>query len=186
MRIMSTPAPAFHSFECTHTVIIDHPLAKVFPVLAYGNNLERLTRACYDMCTDFEVYGADTVKPSAPLSEAYVRTLPASSSGLPRHFFRMEETIPFFFGLYCPKINVFGSHTWDEGSKMALYEALTEDGIFIWKLRVIEEVVVDDYTKSQVTETLRITCPFWLRAISQSTAVPAHQLFMSKYHLLFE
>ena len=33
-----------HSFVAIHTVVLDHLLVDVFPVLAYGSNLEHLTR----------------------------------------------------------------------------------------------------------------------------------------------
>src|ERR1700734_2591299 len=123
---LATPYGASYNFTNTHTVIIDHPLSTVFPVLAHGDNIRRYV-LCYGNCSDFELFNADTVSTpsSAPLSESCLRTILSSPSGLPRQFFRLQETIPLLFGFVKQKVEVVGCQTWDEEAKVALYESVT-------------------------------------------------------------
>lgn len=175
LRVLATPYDAPYNFCNTHSVILDHPLSTVFPVLAHGDNIERLVRS-FGLCTDFELYDADTVQtPSdAPLIESQVRTLTTSPSGFRRQFFRMEETIPLLFGLFYHSVNVFACQTWDEASKTSLYESVTQQGIIIWKLRTMEEIEVDGAMKCRVTEDMRGFSPWMMKMLVERMAVRTH------------
>ena len=173
---LSTPYKP-HNFTTAYTVTLPQPLSTVFPVLAYGENIERSIR-CYGFCTDFELYHADAAQLPAdkPLVDSQMRLVaPSAAGGLTRQWFRMQETIPLLFGLYKQKVEVVGCQTWDEEAKAVLYESVTDQGILIWKLRTFEEVDDGGVKTTKVTEVIKGTCPGWMKWIVKREATEAHK-----------
>lgn len=95
---------------------------------------------------------------------------------LSRQAFRLQETIPLFFGLIKRTVDIVGTVTWDDDTKVSLYESVTEgQGIEVWKLREFAEVEVDGKVMTRVTETIEGKCPGWLRFIVQNEVVKSHK-----------
>lgn len=176
--LLATPDTKNYNFHSDYSVILDHPIGTVFPVLSHGDQIERMVRLS-DLCSDFQLFDKDTVETpeSTPLAEAHVRTEPPSTSelGFPRQFFRLQETVPLLFGLIKTKVEIVGAQTWDENAKVALYETVTNQGILVRKLRVFKEIEDDGIKKTSVSETINGTCPMWMKFIVQREATKGHR-----------
>ena len=103
-----------------------------------------------------------------------------------RQHFNMTETVPVLFGLMKSDVHLAGTLSWvdfEEGAStaQALYESLSDGaGITIWKLRVLEEVEVEEGGKvkgrgTRVTERIEGRAPALLRAIVEHECVKAHR-----------
>jgi len=178
--------PTNFNFHSDYSVVLDHPMSSVFPVLAHGDKAERMVRLS-ELCTDFQLFDTDFVIPpnSAPLTESRVRTEPPSSGGHPRQYFRLQETVPLFFGLTKTKVEIVGTQTWDETTKVSLYETVTDQGIMVWKSRLFKEIEDDGKKKTSIIETINGSCPGWMKLIVQSEVTKAHRAHMNKYQTLF-
>lgn len=174
--LLATPNTTNYNFHSDYSVVLDHAISTVYPVLAHGDQIERMARLS-DFCTDFQLFNSDVVSTpdSAPLAESRLRTEPTSSAGLPRQFFRLQETIPLVFGLAKTKVEIVGAQTWDETAKMALYETVTDQGIVVWKLRQFKEIEEDGKKKTSVIETIKGKSPGWMQLIVQREAAKGHK-----------
>ena len=181
--LLSTPYPDHENFRSDYSVVLNHPLAHTFPVLAHGDQIEKVARLS-DLCTDFELFESDKVSTpgTAPLAESRLRTEPPltdiATSGpgvLPRQYFRLQETVPLLFGLAHTKVEITGTQTWDDNTRVALYETVTDQGIFVWKLRVFKEIEEDGERKTSVIETIKGTCPGWMKPIVQRETAKGHK-----------
>jgi len=187
--LLATPDTAHYNFHHEYSVVLDRPVSEVYPILAHGDKMERVIRLSA-LCTDFELFDSDVVvsPDSAPLAESRVRTEPASSEGeggLPRQYFRLQETIPLVFGLTHKKVEIVGAQTWDENAKVALYESVTDQGIMVWKLRSFKEIEEDGKKNTSVIETIKGSCPTWMKLIVQRETAKGHSAHMEKYDTLF-
>lgn len=175
--LLKTSYPESFNFHSEYSVVIDHPISTVFPVLGHGHQAERMVRLS-DLCTDFQLFDKDLVVTpnSAPLIESRVRTASSSTSseGLPRQYLRLQETVSLIFGLNV-KVEIVGTQTWDEDAKMALYETVTDQGIMVWKVRVFKEIEDDGKKKTSVMETINGSCPWWMKLIVQRETSKAHR-----------
>jgi len=178
---MTTETPDFTS---KYSVLIDHPIAQVFPILAHGDSLESVVRLSA-LCSGFQLLHPDTVQLDAftPLSKSHLRTKPAYqhipdtlSEGLvlPRQSFSLEETVPILFGLTQKKVEIQGTLTWDDDAKVALYETLAGD-VETWKLKEFVEVEEDGKVKTRVTETIEGRCPWWMKSFVQKVVTKSHR-----------
>ncbi|KII85165.1 hypothetical protein PLICRDRAFT_116899 [Plicaturopsis crispa FD-325 SS-3] len=185
--LLAKPASFKPNITSAHEVVIDRPMSTVFPMLAHGDTMEKSVRLS-DLCTDFQLLKRDNVRlpGSDTLSKSHTRTLPASEdgSGLPRQYFRLEETVPLIFGL-TRKVEITGTLTWDDDAKVSLYETSADQGILIWKLREFEEFEEGGMTKTKVRETIEGRCPTWLRLIVQKETSRSHRAHMDAYRTLF-
>ena len=177
--LLATPDTAHYNFHHEYSVVLDRPVSEVYPILAHGDKMERVIRLSA-LCTYFELFDSDVVvsPDSAPLAESRVRTEPASSEGgggLPRQYFRLQETIPLVFGLTHKKVEIVGAQTWDENAKVALYESVTDQGIMVWKLRTFKEIEDDGKKKTSVIETIKGSCPTWMKFIVQRETMKGHR-----------
>ena len=176
-----------YNFFSNHSVIIDQPLETVFDAVARGENMEKLIRLG-GLTTDFKFKERDTVAlPAAtPLSATRQRTAPAASEGtnidsthrtLPRQHFYLQEKVNVFFGMMSQLVHLYGTHTWDEDAKVALYETQTHSAmgdLEVWKLRVLDEVEEGGKKKTRVTETVKGRCPALLKRVVQKEINTAH------------
>lgn len=182
--LLVTPYASTHNFHSDYSVVLDHPLSTTFPVLAHGDQMERMVRLS-ELLTEFELFDADNVVSpgAAPLAESHLRTEPpstfesvtAAGDGLPRQYFRLQETVPLLFGLAKTKVEIVGTQTWDDNTKVALYESVTDQGIMVWKLRAFKEIEEDGTKKTSVIETIKGTCPGWMKIIVQRETIKAHR-----------
>ncbi|ESK93974.1 hypothetical protein Moror_12931 [Moniliophthora roreri MCA 2997] len=193
---MDSAAPAFTpNFHHDYSVVLSHPISKVFPILATSEGHEHVCRLS-KLCSGFELLQKDkiTISQSTSLSKIHVRTLPFSSAEeqvpdsaptrkLPRQAFTMQETIPVLFGMIHTDVHLTGTLTWDEQNTCALYETISDGGIQVWKLRQLEAV---EGNKTKVTERLEGSCPKLLRFIVQKEASKSHANHMESYHTLFD
>jgi len=184
---LATPYTAHYNFHHEYSVVLDRPVSEVYPILAHGDIMERVIRLSA-LCTDFELFDSDVVAlpDSAPLTESRVRTEPASGEGggLPRQYFKLQETIPLIFGLTHKTVEIVGTQTRDDNAKVALYESVTDQGIMVWKLRAFKEIE-EDGKKTTVIETIKGSCPTWMKLIVQRETAKGHIAHMEKYHTLF-
>ncbi|KAG6862480.1 hypothetical protein C0995_000026 [Termitomyces sp. Mi166 len=176
------PAPGFEpNFSSDYVVVLDHSLADVFTVIGTSAGHERVTRLS-EMCSGFELLDADTVAIDQAFSLKDVSVRTAFSAGnedtsmprlLPRQFFSLQETVPMIFGFLKARVSLVGTLTWDEESKIALYESKTKSGleVLVWKLRVFEKL---EENKTKVTETIRGKCPVWVKSTVQSQTRSGH------------
>ncbi|KIY64988.1 hypothetical protein CYLTODRAFT_401084 [Cylindrobasidium torrendii FP15055 ss-10] len=174
--------PGFEpNFSSTTSVVVNRPIKDVFTMIGTAEGYERVSRLS-DFCTFCEAGLTDKVDLPSPhkLSESNVRTLPASTTGLPRLHWKMTESIPVVFGLAKFPVHLNGTLTWDEANNIALYESTT-GLILVWKLRVFEEVEGG----TRVTETIQGKAPFLLRSKVQSDASKGHAEHVSRYPRLF-
>ncbi|KAG6910871.1 hypothetical protein DXG01_007188 [Tephrocybe rancida] len=180
MSPISTGAGFEPNFFSDYSVILNHPLADVFAVIGTSAGHERVTRLS-SMCSGFELLNADTVSvaPGTSLKDITVRTtVPSnvedtSTRHLPRQFFVIHENVAVVPGLINTQVSLEGTLTWDEESKVALYESRTRSGVrvTVWKLRVFEEL---EGNRTKVTETIRGKCSVWVKGTVQSQARSGH------------
>lgn len=182
-NLLATPYPDHENFRSDYSVVLDHPLSATFPVLAHGDQIERMVRLS-DLCSGFDLFDSDKVVTpgAAPLAESRLRTEPPATDTtapgpdvLPRQYFRLQETIPLLFGLAKTKVEITGSQTWDDNTKTALYETVTDHGIVVWKLRQFKEIEEDGRKKTSVIETIKGTCPGWMKLIVQREVTKGHR-----------
>jgi len=194
--LLAKPDIQKYNFHHEYSIVLDHPISEVYPILAHGAKMEHVVRLS-SLCVNFELLYADVVVPpdSAPLAISRVRTEPAFISstgegegekGLPRQYFRLNETIPLAFGLTHKKVAIVGAQTWDEDAKVALYESVTDQGIVVWKLRAFKEIEEDGRKKTRVVETIKGSCPVWLKLIVQKETAKSNKVHMQKYRTLFD
>ena len=194
----SSPKPNFFS---NYTVTLNVPLHEAFPILATSAGHERVCRLS-KLCTDFELLQRDTVlsSPSGLGDGTRFRTMDAGTAPSPaaegegehegktvhRQQFKMTETLPVLFGLIKSDVHLAGTFSWvdiEEGAStaQALYETLSDGvGIIVWKLRVLEEVEVEEGGKgkgkgTRVTERIEGWAPALLRAIVEHECAKAHR-----------
>ncbi|KIJ98144.1 hypothetical protein K443DRAFT_9413 [Laccaria amethystina LaAM-08-1] len=204
----SPPKPNFFS---NHTVTLNVPLHEAFPILATSAGHERVCRLS-KLCTGFELLQRDTVfsGPSGLGDGTRFRTMDPGTAPSPapegegvhegktvhRQHFNMTETVPVLFGLMKSDVHLAGTLSWvdiEEGAStgQALYESLSDGvGITVWKLRVLEEVDVEEDGKvkgkgTRVTERIEGWAPALLRAIVERACAKAHRLHMEQFHTLF-
>ncbi|RDB25849.1 hypothetical protein Hypma_006716 [Hypsizygus marmoreus] len=184
--------PGFQpNFFSDYSVVLDHPIDRVFSIIGTSAGHERVTRLS-GMCSGFELLEKDAVAipESTSLGDTHVRTRTSIVESieppfrtLPRQFFKLKETVKVFFGLMNMQIVLSGTLTWDEAAKLALYESKTESGteVMVWKLRRFEM----EGNKTRVSERIQGRCPSWVRSIVQTQASTGHVAHMSLYHTLF-
>lgn len=168
----SVSGPGFTpNFTATHTVVLDHPIDKVFAIIGTSEGHERVCRLS-SLCTAFELLKNDTVAlpGDAVLSESHVRQVDLSEGGLPRQYFKMTETVSTF--MIKTNVHLEGTLTWDEKRKEALYESIAPaNGITVWKLRQFEDL---EGNKTRVIETIQGHCPALLRRIVEGQTRKGH------------
>ncbi|KAF9456755.1 hypothetical protein BDZ94DRAFT_318522 [Collybia nuda] len=191
-----TPHLGFEAnFFSDYSIILDHPITEVFSTIGTSKGHERTTRLS-GLCSEFELQHHDTVSipQNTLLVETNTRSLDSSlrltseydaeslTRQIDRQFFTLQETVPVAFGLLHVKVKISGTLSWDEKSKVALYESKTDSGILIWKSRVFEKI---DDKRTRVSEKIRGKCPSWLRIIVQSQTLKGHIAHMDLYPTLF-
>lgn len=178
--LLQTPYSSEFNFHSDYSVVLDHPLSTVFPVLAHGDQLERVARLS-DLCTDFELFENDMVAlpESKPLIESRMRTQPAADGEgegrLPRQYFKLAETVPLLFGLEKTKVEIVGAQTWDPNAHVSLYETVTDQGIIVWKLRQFKEFEEGGKKNTSVSENIRGISPGWMKLIVQRETAKGHR-----------
>ncbi|KAG7089362.1 hypothetical protein E1B28_011052 [Marasmius oreades] len=176
------------NFFHKYSVLIDHSIDEVFPVLGTVEGHERVCRL-WSSCSQVGLLQKDLVSipEASSLSQNHVRTLPSAGEQdvhgrkLHRQFFSMEESIPVLCGLYNHQVHLLGTLTWDESAKTTLYESESSAGIQVWKLR---EFAVEG-NKTRVTERIEGVCSFLLKPIVQKEAAKGHAEHMESYRSLF-
>lgn len=179
--LAQTAAPGFkanffHNYQAT----ISRPISEVFSIIGTSTGAERVTLLS-KLANKFELKQADTIAipASASLEDLHVRILPPSATNddnnpsvrfLSRQFFEFSETLSIL-GLMSHNVHLHGALTWDENAKVSLYEARSNTGILVWKLRIFEEV---DSNTTKVNETIRGACPSWCKPIVQRTTTAGH------------
>ena len=178
MAKSTVPLPFKPNFFHEYSVVLEHPISQVFPILGTAEGHERVCRLS-GLCAQFDLLEKDLVAipQSSTLPELHVRTLPAAvedegdSRKLPRQFFTMTESVPILWGLYHSQVHLSGTLTWDEAGKVTLYETNSDSGIDVWKLREFAEV---EGGKTRVTERIQGSCPWILKSIVQKEAAKGH------------
>lgn len=176
-----------YNFSCDYEVVLDHPIDEVFKVLGNGDNVEAVVRLS-SICTTFETFTdkSDFVATpnDAPLSATRVRTLPsAPPSGqgntqpklYPRRHFHFCERVKILWGIASTDVHLYGTHTWDEAGRVALYETKSPQGVEVWKLRRFEEVEKEGTKGTKIMESIRGTAPVLLKSIVQKEATQQHR-----------
>ncbi|KAL0067893.1 hypothetical protein AAF712_005061 [Marasmius tenuissimus] len=171
MAQSTVPLPFTPNFFHEYSVVLDHPISQVFPILGTAEGHERVCRLS-GLCAQFDLLEKDLVAipQSSSLARSTVRTLPAASGDdgdtrkLPRQFFTMTESVPILFGLHHSQVHLSGTFTWDEEKKITLYETHADTGIDVWKLR--------EFTEVEGGKTRKET-------------VKGHSAHMESYHTLF-
>jgi len=173
--LLAKPDIQKYNFQHEYSIVLDHPISEVYPILAHGAKMEHVVRLS-SLCVNFELLYADVVVPpdSAPLAISRVRTEPAFISST------------LAFGLTHKKVAIVGAQTWDEDAKVALYESVTDQGIVVWKLRAFKEIEEDGRKKTRVVETIKGSCPVWLKLIVQKETAKSNKVHMQKYRTLFD
>ena len=71
--LLATSTTTDYNFHHDYSVVLDHPISEVFPILAHGDNIEPVVRLS-SLCTDFELFDSDVVVTpnSTPLAESRV------------------------------------------------------------------------------------------------------------------
>ncbi|KAG7451304.1 uncharacterized protein BT62DRAFT_1000545 [Guyanagaster necrorhizus] len=183
-----------------HTIVLDHPVSKVFPILGTAKNQEKIARACSSSLpiTAFRLLNKDVVAipRSTPLSGIRdARDLPAAqefeseSKGarqLPRQFFAFTETQHMLCQTVSWNMGLEATLVWDEEAMMTLYESRVTGkyGIRTWKLREMEEI--EGGMKTRVTETLEGVYSGWNRKVVQKKTRQAHVNQMELFHTFFD
>lgn len=159
--LIATPYFDQANFVTENSIILNHPIDEVFPILADGARMEKVVRLS-SLCTHFKMLHSDSVEhPAQPFNESRTRfrTAPTASKGLPRQFFSLSETVPLVpYGWADIQIEIAGTQTWDVESKSVLYEVVTNRGITIWKLRTMEDVSSGDGPMTRVYERIEGRC----------------------------
>ncbi|KAF9267978.1 hypothetical protein L218DRAFT_955145 [Marasmius fiardii PR-910] len=176
------------NFFHTYSVLLDHPIIEVFPVLGTAEGHERVCRLS-SLCSQFELLQKDfvSIPEAASLSQVHVRTAPsageqdAQARKASRQFFTMTESVPLLFGLFHTQVHLSGTLTWDENARTTLYETQSDTSLQVWKLREFTE----EGDKTRVTERIEGMCSFLLRSIVQKEAAKGHAAHMESYHTLF-
>ncbi|KAK0204974.1 hypothetical protein DFS33DRAFT_719605 [Desarmillaria ectypa] len=200
MASTSTAPPAKPNIFSKHTIVLDHPVSKVFPILGTAKNQEKITRACSSSLpiTAFKLLNKDVVAVprNTPLSEIRdARDLPAAqefeseSKGarqLLRQSFVFTETQHLFCRSLSWNVRIEATLVWDEEAMTTLYESRVtgRDDTRIWKLREMEEI--EGGTKTRATETLEGVCPGWSRKMVQKKTRRAHVNQMELFHTFFD
>ncbi|KAK0469576.1 uncharacterized protein EV420DRAFT_43536 [Desarmillaria tabescens] len=183
-----------------HTIVLDHPVSKVFPVLGTAKNQEKITRACSSSLpiTAFKLLNKDVVAVprNTPLSELHdACDLPAAqefeseSKGarqLPRQSFAFTESQYLLCKSMSWNVRVEATLVWDEEEMTTLYESKItgRDDYRIWKLREMEEI--EGGTKTRMTETLEGVYPGWNRKMFEKRTRQAHANQMELFHTFFD
>lgn len=183
-----------------HTIVLDHPVSKVFPVLGTAKNQEKITRACSSSLpvTAFKLLTKDVVAVprNTPLSEIHdARDLPAAqefeseSKGarqLPRQSFVFTEAQHLLCQAMSWNVRIEATLVWDEEELTTLYESKVtgRDDLRTWKLREMEEI--EGGTKTKVTETLEGVYPGWRRKLVQKKMRQAHVNQMELFRTFFD
>ncbi|KAH6913370.1 hypothetical protein BKA70DRAFT_1397390 [Coprinopsis sp. MPI-PUGE-AT-0042] len=152
----------------SHSVLLNVPIAQVYPVLGTDEGHERAGRL-NPLCTLFEMGEVDTVViPSADDSTERQGTVE-------RDVCWLDATTPA---------------TNPGGPFYSIYETVAEGsiGIKIWKVRKLEEVVEGEppVSKTRVTEELKGSAPLLLAGVSQKKGAKAHREQMELFHTLFD
>ncbi|KAK0223425.1 hypothetical protein IW262DRAFT_825546 [Armillaria fumosa] len=181
MASTSTVPQAKPNIFSKHTIVLDHPVSKVFPILGTAKNQEKITRACSSSSpvTAFKLLTKDVVAVprNTPLSEIHdARDLPAAqdfeseSKGarqLTRQSYVFTETQHLLCRAMSWNVRIEATLVWDEEEMTSLYESKVtgRDDFRTWKLREMEEI--EGGTKTKVTETLEGVYPGWNRKLFQ-------------------
>ena len=171
-----------YNFTSDYSIVIDHPISEVFPVLGHGDKMKEVV-LLYDSCPEYVYLECNRVpKPSwEPTPPAnFTPSAPALPEGdpqpsIPRQMFRLYEEVHIFPGL-TKRIEINGAQVWDDDAKVVLYESSTEMGVHVWKLRKFEEIDGDNGKKvTKVTENIYGKCSWWLKSIVQSETRRGHR-----------
>ncbi|PBL03400.1 hypothetical protein ARMGADRAFT_1004146 [Armillaria gallica] len=200
MASTSTVPQAEPNIFSKHTIVLDHPVSKVFTVLGTAKNQEKITRACSSSLpvTAFKLLNKDVVAVprNTPLSEIHdARDLPAAqefeseSKGarqLPRQSFAFTETQHLLCRAMSWNVRIEATLVWDEEEMTTLYESRVtgRDDLRTWKLREMEEI--EGGTKTKVTETLEGVYPGWRRKLVQKKTRQAHVDQMELFRTFFD
>ncbi|KAF9526844.1 hypothetical protein CPB83DRAFT_857069 [Crepidotus variabilis] len=196
------------SFTMAHTILLPHPISKVFPALSESQHMERLQKLTPEAQT-FTLLPFDHVQlPATGLASFSLPDHPKSAEGLPRPLtmeaipananvknghvvervkFEFSGVATQLFGLVKSPISVSGAQIVDTRSRTVLYESVEGAGLKILKARTCEEVVMEDGKEgTKVKETVWGTCPVYLVWLVKMIAPGLHQKAMDSYHNLFE
>ncbi|TFK23641.1 hypothetical protein FA15DRAFT_681116 [Coprinopsis marcescibilis] len=178
--------PFTTNIDYSDSVFLQVPIEKAFPILCTDEGHERLCKLM-TICTGADLLEQDTIaippgkqlgdisgidQPPAPAD-------PVEGSVLARRqHFRYEERVPFLFGLIKARAVLRGSLTWvplesptQTGPLYALHETRSDDGSMgFWKLRRLEEEVVDGERGTRVSEVLKGFTPFYIQYVAQKVA----------------
>ncbi|KAF5391602.1 hypothetical protein D9757_002536 [Collybiopsis confluens] len=198
---MSSTTGFTSNFSHSYSVVLQHPISDVFPILGTAKGHEQVCRLS-SLCSNFELFEPDHVQLEHGgnyLGETNVRSkapadndeAPASEFRkiLPRQPFTMTESVPLLFGMYKANIVLNGTLTWDSEFHTTLYETESNSGVKVWKLRTFEEVAARDVNGGNATlvsERIEGVCPRYLKIIVQKETSKGHIAHMDAYHTLFE
>lgn len=154
-------------FEISYNVMIERSIDEVFPVLALGDDLERMLRLS-PMLVRFSL----------------LETRPGPTVSTQVLVFTFTERVPMVPGVYSTNIGMRCEQTVDSGAKRVDYRSRSTNGvqIVVHKVRTFESVG----SRTRVSEVIHGEAPPGLHLIARRSARKQHRLHMDRYPELFE
>lgn len=172
--------PFTPNFSYGHSVILDAPLKKAFTIIGTEKGLEPVCGLSpFVVSAKWNRKDMTAIPAGVPLADRSVFDAPPAtevsedSQLVIRHFCTVAEKIPQLFGFIhvdvSMKVTIAYLESPPAGPLHSVWEN-TVDGasaIRMWRLCILEEVVVEGQTKTKVTEEVYGWAPWWALYITK-------------------